>query len=386
MATHASLQSRLDAAVDVLNKFGIIPTEDEVSQMADLLDDIVEVDPPKVTAMARVMQYMGSFNELVRDEIRDVKVGERYNKIADLFDSVVTDARILIDQLDDNRIDLKERIRNSWMKLVRGGIPRRFEKIKSTYNDVGRDTNAHLGRENRVLSAYAEFRGAVKEAESLAYEVATGQEKNLAHARQASESSENELKSYKGSDPARKAELQLARDEAYQALVREERRLRLVSDIAEHLKMGYSVGETVMARLQQSHDAKEQVHNRSVAFFGTNEHVFTALAATYTSQLGLHEATQTLDAMAEGVNRSLETLAEVGGKLQEEALKAAHGPTIRAEALQKLVDAVVEYQTTSRQKIRELRDANKRNAEEIERIVEEGKERARETALTYQAA
>ena len=36
-------------------------------------------------------------------------------------------------------------------------------------------------------------------------------------------------------------------------------------------------------------------------------------------------------------------MAEIGGALEQRALEAAHGPTVRAEAFQKLVDAVVEY-------------------------------------------
>ena len=62
-----------------------------------------------------------------------------------------------------------------------------------------------------------------------------------------------------------------------------------------------------MARLVQTTDVKERVYSQSVSFFGTNETVFTALNASFTSLQGLHESTQTPDAMKEGVNRSLET-------------------------------------------------------------------------------
>ena len=64
----------------------------------------------------------------------------------------------------------------------------------------------------------------------------------------------------------------------------------------------------------------------------------------------------------------------------------AHGPTIRAEALKKLVDAVVDYQTNSRQRIRELRDAGSENVQEIERFVEEGKEKSRKVVVEYTTA
>ena len=74
MITKASLQKRLDKAIQVLNSFGIMPSETETTRMAELLDDVLDVDPPKITAIGRVMQYMSSFNELVRDEIKDIKI------------------------------------------------------------------------------------------------------------------------------------------------------------------------------------------------------------------------------------------------------------------------------------------------------------------------
>ena len=93
-----------------------------------------------------------------------------------------------------------------------------------------------------------------------------------------------------------------------------------------------------MARLMQTTSAKERVYQQSVSFFSTNESVLTALSASFTGMHGLHESTQTLNKMKEGINQSLETLSEIGGKIQEEALKAGYGPTIRAESVKKLVE------------------------------------------------
>ena len=39
----------------------------------------------------------------------------------------------------------------------------------------------------------------------------------------------------------------------------------------------------------------------------------------------------TVEAMKEGVSKSLETLSEIGDKVQEAALRAGYGPTIRAD-------------------------------------------------------
>jgi uncharacterized protein YaaN involved in tellurite resistance len=112
-----------------------------------------------------------------------------------------------------------------------------------------------------------------------------------------------------------------------------------------------------------------------VSFFGTNETVFTALNASFTSLQGLHESTQTLEAMKEGVNKSLETLAEVGDKVQEDALRAGYGPTIKAESVKKLLDSVINFQEKSRSLIAEMRELSTRNEQEISQAVEDGKRR-----------
>jgi hypothetical protein len=79
--------------------------------------------------------------------------------------------------------------------------------------------------------------------------------------------------------------------------------------------------------------------------------------------------------MKEGVSKSLEDLADIGGKVQEAALKAGYGPTIRADAVKKLVDSVVNYQLRSREIIAEMRDQSTKNAAEIRDAVEQGKQR-----------
>ena len=57
------------------------------------------------------------------------------------------------------------------------------------------------------------------------------------------------------------------------------------------------------------------------------------------------------------------------------AIKAGYGPTIRFEAVKKLVDSVTNYQERSREIIEEMRVLSTKNAEEIRTAVEEGKQR-----------
>ncbi len=130
-----------------------------------------------------------------------------------------------------------------------------------------------------------------------------------------------------------------------------------------------------MARLMQTTNAKERVYQQSISFFSTNETVLTALSASFTGLFGLHESTETLNAMKEGMSQSLETLSEIGGKVQEEALKAGYGPTIRADAVKKLVDSVVNFQEHSYTIIAEMRDQATKNSVEIRDAVEDGKKR-----------
>jgi hypothetical protein len=130
-----------------------------------------------------------------------------------------------------------------------------------------------------------------------------------------------------------------------------------------------------MARLLQTTNAKERVYAQAVSFFTTNDSVLTALKASFTGLFGLHESTQTLDAMKEGVSRSLEVLAEIGDQVGEAAVRAGYGPTIRADAVTKLVDSVVTFQERSREIVNEMRQASTQNSAEIRDAVENGKRR-----------
>ena len=151
------------------------------------------------------------------------------------------------------------------------------------------------------------------------------------------------------------------------------------------MTVGYNTSEVVMGRLVQTTNAKDRVYKQAVSFFGTNETVLTALSASFTGLAGLYESTRTLEQMKEGVSKSLEDLADIGGKVQEAALKAGYGPTIRAEAVKKLVTSVVNYQERSRQIIAEMRDLSTKNAAEIRDAVETGKQRLAQLVASGQA-
>ena len=107
----------------------------------------------------------------------------------------------------------------------------------------------------------------------------------------------------------------------------------------------------------------------------SRDELIAALKASFTGMFGLHESTKTLDAMKEGMSKSLDTLSEVGDKVTEAAVRSGYGPTIRADAVKKLVDSVVNFQERSTEIIAEMRKLSTQNSAEIRDAVEEGKKR-----------
>ena len=259
--------------------------------------------------------------------------------------------------------------------MTRGDIPSRFAKIKDTYMEVSVDTKDQIERENQILESYRDFRGALKESQVMAFQILKKAETQVEVAKTRLEEATKALESNTSEDRETIARLELTRDERLRDLQAEDKRYQIAKDLAENLSVSYNTTEVVMARLVQTSDVKERVYSQAVSFFGTNETVFTALNASFTSLQGLHESTQTLEAMKEGVNKSLETLAEVGDKVQEDALRAGYGPTIKADSVKKLLDSVINFQEKSRSLIAEMRELSTRNEQEISQAVEDGKRR-----------
>ncbi len=376
MAGSPTALQYLDKAVGSLRKLGLFPeTKSDPAPVVALLNQITELSPDKVTAIARTLDQASTFNEVVREHIEAIKVGERYETITKSFNSIRDDAKSMVDQYADGKISTMERVSNVWMKFSRGDIAQRFDKIKDTYLDVQKDTKVQIEKEHLILEAYMDFRGAMKSSEVLALEVLKAAEGKLEEAKTTMKAASDAVAAFVGEDPAERSKLELLRDEELRALQAEEKRYQIAKDLSDNLTVGYNTSEVIMARLVQITNAKERIYAQSVSFFGTNEVVLTALSATFTGMFGLHESTQTLESMKKGIDQSLETLSEIGGKVQEAALKAGYGPTISAAAVKRLVDSVVSYQERSITIIAEMRKLATQNSAEIRDAVEDGKQR-----------
>ena len=376
MNVTASPMKYLEKAMSGLHSLGLVPEgKPEEAPIVGLLNQITDLDEERVVAIARTLSQASLFNEVVREQVQAMEVGERYETIVEAFNSIRDDAKSMVKQIEDGRLDTFERLSNVWMKVTRGDIAQRFDKIKDTYLEVTGATRDQIGREQTILNAYQDFRGALKQSEVLALEVLKKAEGKVEAARAEVQSAMKALAAFQGEAGAERARLELARDEKVRSLQDTEKRYQIAKDLSDNLTVSYNTSEVVMARLHQTTNAKERVYSQAVSFFGTNEVVLTALSASYTGMFGLHESTQTVEAMKEGVSRSLEDLAEVGGKVQEAAVKAGYGPTIRADAVKKLVESVVAWQTRSREIIEEMRRQSTANAQEIRNAVEDAKRR-----------
>ena len=375
--TSPSALQYLDKAMGGLKQLGLVPDNGKngAAPIVALLEQIAHLEPEKVAAIARTLDQASLFNDVVREQVAGITIGERYQGITTAFNSIRDDAKSLVDQYADGKISTMERVSNVWMKMTRGDIAARFGKIKDLYLEVQDESANQIDRERKILEAYLDFRGAMKQSEVLALEVLKAAEAELEAAKAKVGEAVAAVAAYSGEDPAERARLELARDEQLRLLQAEEKRYQVSKDLSDNITIGYNTSEVIMARLVQTTSAKERVYAQSVSFFSTNEIVLTALTASFTGMHGLHESTQTLEAMKKGVDQSLEVLADIGGQIQEAAVKAGYGPTVSAASVKMLVESVVSYQERTQTIIAEMRKLATQNSEEIREAVEDGKRR-----------
>ena len=365
----------LDRALTTLRDMGIVPAKGEEAPINALLQKISDLDQDRIAVIARTLNQAGNFNEIVREHVAAMQVGDRYRQITEGFNSIRDDAKAMVDQISDGKVSVWERATNSWMKLTRGDVADRFDKIRGIYLAVTKETKNQIEREAAILEAYRDFRGALKQSEVMALEVLKKAEWKLDEAKKKLNDAAGAVANFAGTEPAERAKLELIRDEVLRQTQDEDKRYQIAKDLSDNLTIGYNTSEVIMARLMQTTSAKERIYAQAVSFFSTNDTVLTALKASFTGMFGLHESTETVNAMKEGVSKSIEVLSEIGDKVQEAAVRAGYGPTIRADAVKKLVDSVVNFQEKSQVIIEEMRKLATQNSAEIRDAVEDGKRR-----------
>ncbi len=365
----------IDRAIEQVKELGFKDHKSQEAPIVSIIDKIADIDEHKAIIIARTLSQASAFNELVRSELSEINIAQRYKLITESFNSIRDDAKRMVEQIDDGKIDTFERISNIWMKVTRGDIAQRFESIKKIYLEVADDSKKQIETEAKILNAYQDFRGAIKEAEVLSLEILKKAEALYNGAKGRLEQANEAVESFSGDDLSQRAKLELARDERLRELQEADEKYQIAKDLADNLSVNYNTSEVIMARVMQTTSVKKRVYQQAVTFFGTNETVLTALSASFTGLFGLHESTQSINAMKDGISKSLEDLADIGGKIQDAAIKAGYGPTIRAESVKKLVDSVVNFQERTAELIDEMRKLSTKNSVEIKEAVEDGKQR-----------
>ena len=196
----------LDKAMSSLRDIGLVPeAAGEPAPIVALLNQISDLDPDRVAAIARTLDQMSHFNDIVREHISGITVGERYEGITTAFNSIRDDSKGMVKQYADGKISTMERVSNVWMKMTRGDIASRFGKIKELYLQVQKETDNQIKKERQILEAYLDFRGALKQSEVLALEVLEKAAIKLDDAKTAVAEAMKTIEAYTGKEASERA-------------------------------------------------------------------------------------------------------------------------------------------------------------------------------------
>jgi hypothetical protein len=245
IATRSPLQY-LDKASAALREMGLMPEKGTPAPINALLEKISDLDKDKIALIARTLGQAEVFNEVVREQTAQMEIGQRYEEITNGFNSIRDDAKRLVDQVSDGKIDVFERGTNMWMKIARGDISDRFDKIRNVYLNVTKETKNQIEREARILDAYRDYRGALKHAEVMSLEILKQAEAKLEAARKLLQAATEKVGSFSGTEPAERAKLELARDEQLRLTQDEEKRYQVAKDLSDNMTISYNTTEVVM--------------------------------------------------------------------------------------------------------------------------------------------
>ncbi len=373
---------RIEKGLTILRNAGVpIPSGENSSVSATgLVKDLTRYGETEVTAIVRTLDRISVFNEIVRDQLSQSSAGDRYVKVAKDFDSIRTDSKRMLQQIEDGKLSISDRLQNSWMNITRGPISKRFDGIRNNVVAIHRSSEDEIARMRAIADGYVEARGGLGEARVSALDIRDRAKADL-EARQAElQTVAAELKALQesGADLKTTAELELKRDDALQAVKETERLFQIAEDLYNNLSVAYNTGDVIMGRIAQTQDVHERVFSQSVTFFKTNESVLTALSASFTQLKSLHESTQGHKALKDGMNEALKDLATTGTTLMEEGLRQGYGSTISAESVKALVDSIVSFQERSYAIKEEMRAQASENEQAIQKITEDGRHKLAE--------
>ncbi len=112
----------LDRAMGTIRDMGLWPETVEEQPITGLLAQITDLDETRIVLIGRTLSQAGAFNEVVRQQVAAMNIGDRYDDITKGFDSIRDDAKELVDQLDDG----KARSFRTRFQCLDEGVARRY--------------------------------------------------------------------------------------------------------------------------------------------------------------------------------------------------------------------------------------------------------------------
>jgi uncharacterized protein YaaN involved in tellurite resistance len=371
----------LQTAIDKIKALGLHTQPKGPQAIVTIIEAIKDVDEELALFVARTLAEQVVFDGLVVSKISGIAVGDDYKEINDAFTSIREEAKAAVtDAASGKEKGFFSSITSFFKEATEGDIADRFKKIEDRFEQVTTALEAQLKGEAEILSAYKLFRNALGRSHVAALEIKKKLDVILADAKTKATTAQAAVDAAPSGDEAARVTLALERDAANDQRDREDSRWQVAKDLAESLQIAYSVTEVTMKKLEDTSKLKDRIWRRAVTFFATNRSTLAALKANYSATVGLAQGTNALDAMTDGVNKSLEDLADVTGKVNEKAIRSGYGSTIDPNSVAKLVDALIAETEQTIPLIEEMRDAATRAAADIDATVEEGKQRYSELA------
>ena len=113
-----SIVKALDSAAAALGRIGLLLKTEADAPVVAAISQIADIAPDDATAIARVLQQASAFNAMVRSEIGEMTIANRYEAIASDFNSIRDDASNMVGYVDDGRVDWKEKAALTWMRVT----------------------------------------------------------------------------------------------------------------------------------------------------------------------------------------------------------------------------------------------------------------------------
>jgi hypothetical protein len=366
----------LQTAIDKIKALGLRTEPKGPQAIVTIIEAIKDVDEEMALFIARTLAEQVVFDGLVVSKISGIAVGDDYKEINEGFNSIREEAKAAVtDAASGKEKSLFASITSFFKEATEGDISDRFKKIEDRFEQVTTSLEAQLKGEAEILTAYKLFRNALGRSHVAALEIKKKLDVILTDAKAKAATAQAAVDAAPSDDEAARVTLALERDAANDQRDREDSRWQVAKDLAESLQIAYSVTEVTMKKLEDTSKLKDRIWRRAVTFFATNRSTLAALKANYSATVGLAQGTNALDAMTDGVNKSLEDLADVTGKVNEKAIRSGYGATIDPNSVAKLVDALIAETEQTIPLIEEMRDVATRNAAAIDATVEEGKQR-----------